>query len=152
MHGYRGVFRNHCWRSFTVLFFIVLFLTACSKNSEEGFYPEYNGVKYTGEGTLETKVDVAIFNEDEALFVQTVKIMDDHPTVGKVMQAISDDDEQGVLIEKDQEGQILSVDGIVNDENKHWVLSINNVIDEGNTEEIEIGEDQSLTLIYTADP
>lgn len=152
MHAYRGRLREHWLRSFTVLFLVVLFLTACSKIGEDSFYPEYKGVKYSGEGTLQTEVNVAIFNEDEVMFVQTVKIIDDHPTVWKVMQAISDHDEQGLPIEKNEKGQIFSVDGIENDEFKHWMLSINNVIEEGNTEEIEIGEEKPLTLTYTSNP
>jgi hypothetical protein len=152
MYEHKGKSKKRCWRSLTLLFLIALFLTACGRHNGEGISPKYNGVKYTGDGTLETKVNVVIFNEDEILFLQTVKIIDDHPTVWKAMQAISDNVEQGLPIDKDQKGQIIKVDGIENDENNHWVLSINNVIDAGNTEEIGIDEEQPLTLRYTAYP
>lgn len=140
------------WRSLTLLFFVMMLLSACGKNNGEGISPEYKGVKYTGEGTLETKVNVVIFNEDEVLFLQTVKIIDDHPTVWKALQAISDNVEQGMPIEKDQKGQVTTVDGIKNDENSHWELFMNNVYEAGNTEEVAIDEEQPLTLRYTDRP
>ncbi|MBT2292719.1 hypothetical protein J7E73_27030 [Paenibacillus albidus] len=152
MHEHRGKLRKHCWRSLMLLFFVMMLLSACGRNSGEGISPEYNGVKYTGEGTLETKVNVVIFNEDEVLFLQTVKIIDDRPTVWKALQAISGNAEQGMPIEKNQEGQITKVDGIENNENNQWELSINNVFEAGNTEEIAIDEEQPLTLRNTARP
>jgi hypothetical protein len=152
MYEHRGKFRKQCWCSLTLLFFTVMFLTACGKTSEEGISPKYNGVKYTGEGTLETKVSVVIMNDDEVLFLQTIKIIDDHPTAWKAMQAISDDVEQGMPIAKDKEGQIIKVADIENNEINRWVLSINNLMATGNTEEIEIDEEQPLTLSYTTIP
>lgn len=101
-----------------LLMVIALSLTACGTNKGDSISPEYHGVKYTGQGALETKVNVVIYNEDEILFLQTVKIVDDNPTVWKVLQAISDNAEQGMRIEKDQKGQISMVDGIENNQTK----------------------------------
>lgn len=128
---------------------IALSLTACGSKKGDGISPEYHGVKYTGQGALETKVNVVIYNEDEILFLQTVKIVDDNPTVWKALQAISDNAEQGMLIEKDQKGQIVKVDKIENNQNSQWKLFINNVIEDGDVKNIGIDEGQPLTLRYT---
>lgn len=130
---------------------IALSLTACGTNKGDSISPEYNGVKYTGQGPLETKVNVVIYNEDEILFLQTVKIVDDNPTVWKAMQAISDNAERGMPIEKDQKGQISKVDGIENNQNKKWKLYINNIIEDEDLENVGIDEEQPLTLRYIAD-
>lgn len=130
---------------------IALSITACGSKKGDGISPEYHGVKYTGQGALETKVNVVIYNEDEILFLQTVKIVDDNPTVWKALQAISDHAEQGMLIEKDQKGQISKVDGIENNQNKKWKLYINNIFEDEDLENIGIDEEQPLTLRYIAD-
>ncbi|WP_339220233.1 hypothetical protein [Paenibacillus sp. FSL H8-0332] len=130
---------------------IALSITACGSKKGDGISPEYHGVKYTGQGTLETKVNVVIYNEDEVLFLQTVKIVDDNPTVWKALQAISDHAEQGMLIEKDQKGQIVKVDKIENNQTNQWKLFINNIIEDGDITNIGIDEEQPLTLRYTAD-
>ncbi|AKG33387.1 hypothetical protein [Paenibacillus durus] len=152
MHEHKVKLTKHCWCSLTLLFVIALFLTACGRDNGDGISPEYHGVKYTGQGTLETKVNVVIYNEDEVLFLQTVKIIDDNPTVWKALKAISDNVEQGMPIEKDQEGKIVKVDGIGNNQKNHWELFINNVIEDGDIENIGIDEEQPLTLRYTAHP
>lgn len=82
------------------------------------------------------------------MFVQLVKIIDDHPTVWKALQAVSDDEEQGVLIEKDQKGHIIKVDGQENNAEGKWSLYIENVLDDGNVEELEIREDEAISLRY----
>lgn len=130
---------------------IALSLTACGSKKGDGISPEYHGVKYTGQGALETKVNVVIYNEDEILFLQTVKIVDDNPTVWKALQAISDNAEQGMLIEKDQKGQISKVDGIENNQTKKWKLYINNILEDEDLENVGIDEEQPLTLRYIAD-
>lgn len=134
-----------------LLMVIALSLTACGTNKGDSISPEYHGVKYTGQGALETKVNVVIYNEDEILFLQTVKIVDDNPTVWKVLQAISDNAEQGMLIEKDQKGQISKVDGIENNQTKKWKLYINNILEDEDLENVGIDEEQPLTLRYIAD-
>ncbi|WP_342478997.1 hypothetical protein NYE24_14730 [Paenibacillus sp. FSL H7-0350] len=131
-----------------LLMVIALSLTACGTNKGDSISPEYHGVKYTGQGTLETKVNVVIYNEDEILFLQTVKIVDDNPTVWKVLQAISDNAEQGMRIEKDQKGQISMVDGIENNQTKKWKLYINNILEDEDLENVGIDEEQPLTLRY----
>ncbi|MEK3760355.1 hypothetical protein MKZ07_18125 [Paenibacillus sp. FSL P4-0338] len=133
-----------------LLMVIALSLTACGTNKGDSISPEYHGVKYTGQGALETKVNVVIYNEDEILFLQTVKIVDDNPTVWKVLQAISDNAEQGMRIEKDQKGQISMVDGIENNQTKKWKLYINNILEDEDLENVGIDEEQPLTLRYIA--
>ncbi|OMF88312.1 hypothetical protein [Paenibacillus sp. FSL R7-0337] len=133
-----------------LLMVIALSLTACGTNKGDSISPEYHGVKYTGQGALETKVNVVIYNEDEILFLQTVKIADDNPTVWKVLQAISDNAEQGMRIEKDQKGQISMVDGIENNQTKKWKLYINNILEDEDLENVGIDEEQPLTLRYIA--
>lgn len=151
MYQYKVKFTKPCYGCLIVFIFIALSLTACGTNKGEGIAPEYHGVKYTGQGTLETKVNVVIYNEDEVLFLQTVKVIDDHPTVWKALQAISDNAEQGMLIEKDQKGQISKVDGIENNQTKKWKLYINNILEDEDLENIGIDEEQPLTLRYIAD-
>ncbi|ETT38153.1 hypothetical protein C162_28584 [Paenibacillus sp. FSL R7-269] len=133
-----------------LLMVIALSLTACGTNKGDSISPEYHGVKYTGQGALETKVNVVIYNEDEILFLQTVKIVDDNPTVWKVLQAISDNAEQGMRIEKDQKGQKSKVDGIENNQTKKWKLYINNILEDEDLENVGIDEEQPLTLRYIA--
>ncbi|MEK3838137.1 MULTISPECIES: hypothetical protein [unclassified Paenibacillus] len=134
-----------------VVMVIALSLTACGSKKGDGISPEYHGVKYTGQGDVETKVNVVIYNEDDILFLQTVKIIDDNPTVWKALQAISDNAEQGMLIEKNQNGQIIKVGDIKNDKEKHWKLFVNNTIEEGDIEKVGLDENQPLTLRYSND-
>ncbi|QUL54161.1 hypothetical protein KDC22_28130 [Paenibacillus tritici] len=151
MHQYKVNFTKPYYGCLIVFILIALSLTACGTNKGEGIAPEYHGVKYTGQGTLETKVNVVIYNEDEVLFLQMVKVIDDHPTVWKALQAISDHAEQGMTIEKDQKGQIVKVDEIENNQTNQWKLFINNVIEDGDITNIGIDEEQPLTLRYTGD-
>lgn len=126
----------------------MLMVAACGKDTGRGISAEYQGVKYTGNGSLETIVAVAIHSEEEILFIQLVKVIDEHPTVWKALKAVSDNEDQGVLIEKDQEGHIIKVGNQENDEQGKWILSLDNIPEEGNVEELEIGEDETISLNY----
>lgn len=128
----------------------ILMLTSCSRDTGSGVSAEYKGVKYTGNGSLETMVAVAIHSEEKILFVQLVKVIDDHPTVWKTLKAISDNKDQGVLIEKDQEGHIIKIGNHENNEQVKWILSLDNNPEEGDVEELEIGDDGTISLSYVA--
>jgi hypothetical protein len=95
-------------------------------------------------------VAVAIHSEEKILFVQLVKVIDDHPTVWKTLKAISDNKDQGVLIEKDQEGHIIKIGNHENNEQVKWILSLDNNPEEGDVEELEIGDDGTISLSYVA--
>lgn len=136
------------WPILLCAIYMVFILTACGSETGRGISAEYQGVKYTGNGSLTTMVAVAIHSEEEIMFVQLVKIIDDHPTVWKALKAVSDNEEQGVLIEKDQEGHIIKVDGQENNAEGKWSLYIENVLDDGNVEELEIREDEAISLRY----
>lgn len=134
------------WSVVIWILVMVFLITACGKDSSAG--AEYKGVKYDGEGTTETMVSMAILNEDEVLFLQQVKIIDDYPTVWKALEAISANQEQQITIEKDLNGHISKINGKENNDKSKWVLLIDNAPDDGNVEEIELGDDQNLTLTY----
>lgn len=142
--------RRRRWHILICTIYMVLILTACGKGTGSGVGAEYQGVKYTGHGSLETMVAVAIHNEEEMLFVQFVKVIDDQPTVWKALKAISDNEDQGVSIEKDQEGHIIKVGNQGNDELVKWTLSLDNIPEEGDVEELNIEEDETISLSYVA--
>jgi hypothetical protein len=126
---------------------IILLMTGCGSGNGSA---EYKGVNYDGEGKTKTMVDVAILNEDEILFLQQVKIIDDHPTVWKALEAISMNEKEEINIEKDQEGHFSKINNQQNDEQRQWILQIDNIPEEGNVEDIQLSDGQGITLSYHA--
>ncbi|MNE48940.1 hypothetical protein D3C80_1434310 [compost metagenome] len=137
---------KRCLLNMALMLGIILIMSACG--SDNGTSVKYKGVTYNGEGTTKTMVSVVIQNEDEVLFLQQIKIIDDSPTVWKALEAISKNEEQGLKIEKDAQGHISKINNQQNDEQRQWVLLIDNMQAEGNVEVMELGEDQNVTLSY----
>ncbi|MCL6460204.1 MAG: hypothetical protein K6T85_19615 [Gorillibacterium sp.] len=131
-------------------FITILVLPACG-NDDGAHYYSYKGVTYKGQGTLETMVNVAIQNQEELLYVGTVKIIDDKPTIWKALEAINQQDDLALKIEKNEQGQIQKVNKEENNQESSWLLLVNNVPLEGeqNLEDIEVF-DEGVTLIYQA--
>ncbi|ASA24090.1 hypothetical protein [Paenibacillus donghaensis] len=139
----RGTLSNFCMIS-------MLLLSACGSSNGDGLYAEYKGVKYTGEGSLVSKVAVAIQNEEGILFIQEIKVIDDQPTVWKVLQPISEDEDLGMPIVKNEQGGIKKISTMESDELHSWELFIDNVKVDGDVSDIEVVDEQAITLNYAA--
>lgn len=133
-----------CCLTFVLTLFLML--PACGKDGAA----HYKGVTYKGQGTLETMVDVAIQSRGELLYVGKVKIIDDKPTIWKALEAISQQDELALKIEKNEQGQIQKVNDDENNRELSWLLLVDNVSVEPdrNVEEIEVSDGQGVTLSY----
>lgn len=89
------------------LLLMVLILPACG--GTEGATPREDGSVYEGKGTLVTRVNVAIQNGDKLLYIGTVRVIDDKPTVGKALLGISGNDMANLTIDTNADGQIVGV-------------------------------------------
>ncbi len=132
-----------------VLLLLCNLFVACSRSEDGVYYPSDDGITYTGEGNTETDVVVAIQNTEGVVYFGKVKIIDGSPTVWKALQAIDEHDEDNVdRIDKDEQGLIIQINGFVNNEHGKWSLLVDNIVQDQNTEDIEIFNDQAITLRY----
>ncbi|OAB44802.1 hypothetical protein [Paenibacillus glacialis] len=140
----------------TVLKVVALLLlcnlfVACSRSEDGVYYPSDDGIAYTGEGSTETFVDVAIQSTEGIIYFGKVKIIDDSPTVWKALKAIVENDVDDVdRIDKDEQGLIIQINEFVNNEHEKWSLLVDNVEQDQNVEDIEVFNDQGITLLQTS--
>lgn len=123
---------------------ILLMLVACS--SSESAAPQYKGVLYKGEGRMVTEINLAIHGPEEMLFLEKVKIIDDHPTVRKVVEAV--EEHRGIAVEVNTNGSVVQVNDKKNNEQSRWTLLVDNIVIDQNIEKLEIVDDQNITLQY----
>lgn len=147
------------------LLLMVLILSACSDT--EGATPREDGSVYEGKGTLVTRVNVAIQNGDKLLYIGTVRVIDDKPTVGKALVGISRNNMANLTIDTNEDGQIVGVRESLGeqakaeqeqqDQQEHpeikWSLSMENqpVAEPYDVEKLEVTDEASITLYALED-
>lgn len=122
----------------------VFSLAACSNSG--GDSSEFKGVEYIGKGVMESMVNVAVHGPDQMLFLEAVKVVDDQPTVRKVLEAV--EQHRGISMEFDRNGRITQVNDQKNDEQSRWTLLIDNVVVDQDINELKVEDDQNITVLY----
>lgn len=142
------------------LLLMFLILSACGDT--EGATPREDGSVYEGKGTLVTRVNVAIQNGDKLLYIGSVRVIDDKPTVGKALIGISRNDMANLTIDTNADGQIIGVRESLGEQAKaeqeqqeqqehpgvKWSLSLENqpVAEPYDVEKLEVTNEASITL------
>lgn len=155
------------------LLVLLVLLTACGQKEERT--ASEDGSIYEGGGGRVTRVNVAIQNGDRLLYIGTVRVIDDKPTVGKALMGISGNAMANLTIDTNADGQIVGVRESLGeqakaeqeqpeqeqqeqpDQQEHpsvkWSLSLENqpVAEPYDVEKLEVTEETSITLYALED-
>lgn len=103
---------------------------------------------YEGSGETENTVDLVVQGPNQILYLQKIKLIMDHPTVGDVIQAVISSGE-GVDIKLGENGEIVKIADYLSGESGQWGILIDNEkIKETNVWEIPVEEYQGITFLF----
>lgn len=113
-------------------------------NSEK----EEDMLVYGEEDKPEAVIDIAIQENDSALYIRKIKMMMEGPTLGDVIEAINLNNE-GIKIAINNEGEIEEIGNCQSTPGTKWrILLDNEEINETNTWKIPVQNYLGITLLY----
>jgi len=146
-----------------VILVALILTTACSQKGGASASEDHS--VYEGNGTLVTRVNVAIQSGDKLLYVGSVRVIDDKPTVWKALMGISRNDKVNLTIDKNADGQIVGVRESLGEQAKEgkeqqegqeqqerpavqWTLFLENqpIAEPYNVENLEVTSEIGVTL------
>lgn len=125
---------------------IIIYIIGVIQNSIRK--PDEDTLIFEGDNQSEVWGDIVIQGKEGIIYLGNMLLKDSQPTMLNVVDTINNSDE-GILIDIDNGGMVLSVNGCQNEKTRHWNIYINNKgIPPNNINDIRVNDYDGITLRF----